>query len=198
MEETLTKENAKKAMEIKGEVRGYSMGAYGGAVLEREGEEGLKRLEDKMAELGYPIKYRKANQPSFYPIGMEYLTLLAIKDIFKYDDNEFQEIGRVQPKHSFLIRIIMEFISAEKAAGQAESMWRKHYTVGNLKIIELNEEKKYLILRVENFRLHPLNCHILRGYFSSVAKFVVKGPVACEETKCLFQGNKYHEFLLKW
>jgi len=58
----LTKEFAQKLMEIKGEVRGVAFRTDTEYILREKGEEGLKKLEDKMARLGYPIKYKKLRQ----------------------------------------------------------------------------------------------------------------------------------------
>ena len=75
-------------MKIRGEIRGSSLRVDWDFIIEAKGEEGLKRVEDRMAELGFPLK--------------------------------------------------------------------------------------------------------------RVAEMVVKAPVTCKETKCMFKGDPYHEFLLTW
>ena len=198
MPKILNKETAKELMETKGEVRGFSPKAYGQVILEKEGEAGLKKLEDKMAELGYPLKYRKIRAMSFYPLGMELLTLLAIKDVFKYDDKKFEEIGRAQPKFSLIITTFMNFVSVKVVAKQSPGIWKKYYTVGEMKIPEFNGKKRYMVVHLNNFRLHPLHCRILCGYFASVIKMAAKTDVSCQEIKCVFKNDDHHEFLIKW
>ncbi len=199
MEQIISKEIAKKIMEIKGETRGVAPKSYGEFILKEEGEEGLKKLEDMMVELGYPIKYKEIEPMEFYPIGLVAVTLLAIKKIFNYDNNRFQEMGRFGSKIPLIIRIFMKYLgSIEMVVKGVPKMWKKYYTVGNLKVAEYDKEKKYIIVRLENFRLHPIHCQIPIGYFPTLLQMVVKGKVSCEETKCLFRNDEYHEFLLKW
>ena len=78
MEETITKEIAQKLMETKGETRGMSIKGDLEYVLYKKGKEGLKKIEDEMARLGYPIKYKKMKSMKFYPIGLEALNFLNI------------------------------------------------------------------------------------------------------------------------
>lgn len=198
MEKIITKEIAQKLIKIKGEVRGYSPRAYGEVIFETEGEKGLKKLEDKMAELGFPTKYKKISSMRFYPIGLELITLLAIKDVFDYDDKKFQEIGKAQPKFSLIIKTFMSFVSIKAVAQQASGIWKRYYTIGDLEAAEIDEEKGYLILRLKNFHLHPLHCHILSGYFTAVANMATRKHITSKETKCSFRGDDCHEFLLKW
>ena len=89
-------------------------------------------------------------------------------------------------------------ISIDRAVKGFPNMWKKHYSIGNLKVIEFDKKKRYFILRLENFNLHPILCQIFRGVFASPIQIVVGNEVACEERKCVFKGDEYHEFLVKW
>lgn len=55
----LEKEEAKKLMEINGEARDIVFQVDYKFLLEKKGEEAVKKAEEKMAELGYPLKYKK-------------------------------------------------------------------------------------------------------------------------------------------
>jgi len=199
MEEIISKEEFDKLMAIKGEARGDALKGEPEFILKEKGEEGLKKLEEAMAKLGYPIKYKEINRTNFYPLGLEAVTLVLIKKIFNFDDKKFEEMGKFESKMSFIIKIFMKyFFSIERVAKEVSNMWRKNYTVGELKVAELDENKKYAILRMENFRLHPIHCITLIGYFASVLQMMVSSKVTCQETKCIFRGDPYHEYLLKW
>ena len=58
MQDTLNKETASKLMAMKGEVRGIALKSHQEFIMNEKGEAGLKALEDEMASLGYPIKYK--------------------------------------------------------------------------------------------------------------------------------------------
>jgi hypothetical protein len=198
MEEIITKEIAEKLMKIKGEVRGMAMKGDLEFILQERGEEGLKELEDAIANLGYSVKYKELKALSFYPIGLKGIMLLTIKKLFNFSDEKFQEMGAFGSKINSVIRIFMKYLFSPKIfVSQSQRMWRYYYTIGNCKA-ELNEKEKYVLLRVYNFPYFPDQCKVLKGYFGSILKMVIKHNVTCEETKCTFRGDDYHEFLLKW
>lgn len=186
-------------MEAEGRVRGVALKSHGEFVLRHEGEEGLRKLEKLMSDLGHPINYKDVEPMDFYSTGLEGLTFLGMKRIFGYGDEMFQKLGATNAKFSLIIRLFMKyFFSVEKVADLVPKMWRKYYTTGNLKVEEYSEEDKYAILRIRNFELHPLLCQNLLGYFSSVLQMVVGSPVTAKETKCTHKGDDYHEFLMEW
>lgn len=199
MEKIISKEELEELMKIEGKVRGIAFKNEAKFIVKEEGEEGLKRLEDAMASLGCPMKYKEIKGLNFYPIRLLAINLLIIKRLFLYDDEKFQEIGRFEAKLSFIIKLFLKyFVSLDSAIKQIPKMWGKHYTVGTLTIAECNEKEKYLIARLEGFRLHPLYCQITKGFGSSLIKMVIGSDVTCEEIKCAYRGDEYHEFLLKW
>jgi hypothetical protein len=136
----------------------------------------------------------------FLPLALLAINMLAIKRIFDYSDEDFQRMGSMEAKgSSLIIRIFMKyFVSPERVAKEVPKMWRNHYSVGDLKVIEMNKKKKCAILRLENFKCHRLYCQDLIGYFPGVLQMVVGSNVICKETKCVHRGDKYHEYLIKW
>lgn len=201
MNQELTKEIAKKLMEIKGETRGVTLNIDREYILKEKGEEGLKKLEEELEKLGYPIKYKKIETLAFYPVGLRAISLLAIKKVFNFDDEKIEEMGFFATKKSLIIKLFIRyFLSLQRVFfKESPKMWRKHYTIGELAPVELNEEKKYAILRLKDFNLHPVYCHYLEGYISGLIQLMVKNPkIICEETKCTFKGDEYHEYLIKW
>ncbi len=200
MEEILSKKIADEFMSFKGKIRGVALNNYAEFIIKEDGLEGLEKIEREVAKVGYPIKYRELKSMDFYPLGFQVITVAAMKKVLNYDDEKFYKLGGFQPKISFIIKLFVKyFVSIDRLADQVSNMWRKYYTVGELKVVELNKEKKYIFLRLEDFPCHPLHCHqILRGYFASTLKMVVRADVTCQETKCPFSGDEYHEFLIRW
>ncbi len=199
MEPIISKEEFNKLMSISGEIRAVGFKSYADFILKEEGEKGLKKLEDVMVSLGYPIKYREMEALKFYPLGLLIVMLVAIKRLFNYSDEKFQEIGSFYVKVSMLIRLFLRyFFSVEAVIKKLPDMWRKHLTVGDLKSVEYSSTERFIILRLENYKGHPLHCQILRGYLSAALQMIVGNKPVCQETKCVFRGDEYHEFLLKW
>ncbi len=198
-EEIISKEELSKLMKINGEVRMVGIKSYLDFILKEEGEEGLKKIEEAMLSFGFPLKREKIRKMDFYPLNQLAVLLVTIKKLFNYSDEKFQEMGTFQVRGSLLLTMLVKYlVSLNRAAKELPNLWRKHLTVGDLIAVELNEEKKYLIMRLENYRMHPIHCQILKGYFLASLQRIIRETGTCEETKCIFRGDDYHEFLVKW
>ena len=198
MEEKITKEIAQEIMKTRGEIRGMAMKGYANFILYKEGKEGLKKVEEKMASLGCDVKYGEVKTMKLYPIGLEKVALTVLEELFNYND-EFYEMGKFVSKLPLVIRLFLKYLgSIEMIKNEVSRMWERYYTVGRLTVVEYDKDKKILIGRLENFDLCPSHCKIAVGYFSSMLQFIVKQAVICEEVKCIYKGDKYHEFLLTW
>ena len=201
MNQKITKEVIGKLMEINGEARGVVFKTDSEYILKEKGEEGIKKIEDTLKGLGHPIKYKEIETLNFYPIGLRVLSLLVVKEIFNYNDEKIKEIGFFATKTSLIIKLFVKyFLSLERVFYKESSkMWQKHYTIGELVPVKLNQERKYGILRVKNCDLHPTYCCYLGGYFCGILQMLIKtSQINFEETKCSFRGDEYHEYLIKW
>jgi len=200
--EEITKEEIEKLIEVKIETRGVVFKTDGEYILEKKGKAGLKELEVALEKLGHPIKYKEIKTMGFYSAGLRILSLLVIKKIFNFDDEEIKEMGFVATKKSLIIKLFIRyFLSIQRVFfKEAPRIWQKHWTRGVLAPVELNEEKKYAVLRLKDFDLHPLYCSAyLRGYLSGILQMLIKTPkITCREIKCSFRGDEYHEYLLEW
>lgn len=200
--EQLTKEKIQQFIEIPGEARGQVFLTDFEYIREKKGEEGIKLLKKRMAELGNPLDYEKIKTFEWYPVGLRALSLLVIKEAFDLGEKEISEMGNLAPKYSFLVKLIMKhFLSIARVFQESPKYWEKHYTVGKLETVELNEKEGYLIIRLKDFKVHPILCTYLfeNGYFLRIGQYVLKSPqIFSRETKCMFKGNPYHECLITW
>ncbi len=199
MTQILSPKEIEEFMKIKGEIRWSAIKTEAEFVLAKQGEDGLVKLEKTIAELGYPLKYRKERVMDFYPLGLEAINLTVIERLFNYTEKDFQEMGRFEAKASLIIRLFIRyFVSIDNVIKEVPKMWRKNYTVGDLSVTDFNKEEKHISVRLENFSLTPIVCENLKGFFSSILQMVLGKKVTCEETKCVHKNDEYHEFLLSW
>lgn len=199
MKPLISTKEIKELMALKGEVKGTGIKTHGEFVLKEEGVKGVKKLEDALANLGYPIKFEEIKSTDPCPFGVEALILLTIQRIFGYDDKKFNEMGRFHAKSSLIIRLFMKyFVSLERMAEEGPRIWKRYFSQGNLKAVEVDKQKKRIIFRVENFYFHPLHCQILKGSIPTIVQMVVRTKISCQETKCVHRGDQYHEFLMEW
>lgn len=199
MEQIISKEEIGELMKMEGETRGDGIKSYMDFIIEREGEEGLQRLEEKLAEMGYPIKYKEIKRMDFYSVGVWALVLSTIQRLFNYDEKKFQEMGAFQVKTSLLIRMFMKyFFSIERAARELPKIWNQYFTVGSFKTTSLDKGKKRIVLKLDNFHIHPAGCQIILGVLVEAIKMITRSEVKGEQKECIFKGGDYHEFLITW
>ena len=202
MDQELNKELVDKLMTSPGEVRGVVFKTDYNYILREKGEDGLKKLEEELATLGCPIDYQKIETLSFHPIGLRVVSLLAIKKVFSFDDEKIKEMGVFASKTSLMLKLFINyFLSKQKVFfEEAPKIWHKHYTLGDLVPLELNEEKNYSIFQIKNNKeLHPLFCLYLGSYFCGFFHMLIKSDeINFEETKCLSKGDEYHEYKITW
>ena len=196
----LNKELVKKLLEMKGEVRGAPLVGDREYVIGHCGKDKLRKVEERLKELGVDLKYEKVKDLGFYPVGLRVISLLALGEICNLNGEGFKNLCFLQPRFSLVVRLFTRFLlSPKKAFEQAPKFWREYFTIGKLSLKEFNEKEGYVILKLENFKLHPLYCKCLEGYIKGIVKIIVRSDkVTCKETKCVFKGDKYHEFLAKW
>jgi hypothetical protein len=198
----IKEEEIKKLMEIEGQARGVVLKTDAEYVLAEKGEEGVKKIEEELGKMGHPLNYQKIKSMEFYPVGLRALSLLAIKKTLDFDDEKIKDMGLVATKKSLIIKLFVRyFLSVQRVFfEEAPKIWQKHWTKGILIPVDLNEEEKRGLLRLKDFDLHPLYCSVyLCGYFSGILQMLIKSSeITCQETKCPFKGDEYHEYLLKW
>ncbi len=182
-----------------GKILGEIIRTHGEYIEQREGKEGLKRVEDKLKEFGVPIEFRKTKSSEWVNEGVNRLIMLLAKDLFGWTDDDIFNMGLYAPKVSFMTKLAMRyFVSMDTILGEAPKHWREHVSFGELEVAELDKEKGEAILRIKDYNTDPIECVYHAGYFKGVMELTVKAEMSIEETKCAHKGDDYHEYVVKW
>lgn len=195
----IQKEEIEKMMKMKGNVRGAVLQADIAFICKQRGKKGVRAVEKKMTELGYPIDFEKIKTGEWYPESLSVLIVLVAKDLFNWTEKDISEMGNSAPKYSFISKILMKyFLSLKRFIKEVPKYWRKHFDFGELEVSELNKEKKYLILHKKDYKFHPLICFYHAGYYLRIAQYIIESEkITIEETKCVFKGDPYHEYVIR-
>jgi len=192
----VSREEIEKLLKVEGKVKGVVFQTDAYYVLQKEGEEGLKKLEKVVKEFNLPIDYRTKKALDFHPVGLRVVSLLLIKNVFGWPDQEIRNMGYVAPTVSFIVKLLMRFfVEFKKFMDEVPVYWEKHYTVGKLETVYLNDETKEATIRLSDLKLHPLFCLYLEGYFERIYQFIVGKEGKCKETQCMFKGAPFHEYV---
>lgn len=200
IENQLSKEEVDELMRVSGNVKGVVFQTHAVFIRYKEGERGIKMVEERLKELGHPLKFTEISSLAWYPESLSILIILVAKEVFKWKDSDIFNMGSSAPKYSLIVRMLMKtFVSIKKVFEESPKYWKKHYDFGILESDEINEKGKYVMLRLKEYKFHPIVCIYFCGYFHRIAQYVVKSEkITIEETKCVHRGGPYHEFLIKW
>lgn len=201
MEEIISGKELEELMKAEGEARGVIFKADAQFVIKEKGVEGLKKVEEEMRKLGYPITYNEIETMGFYPIGLKTLSLLVIKETFGFSDEKIKEMGMYVPKFSWFLRMFVGkfFVREDVFFNQVPKVWKKSSTRGELIPIKFNGKKHELSFQIKRAKIHSVYCPYLIGAFIGIMKMLTKSEyVVCEETKCPFGGDEHYEFSIKW
>ncbi len=186
---------------IKGEVIGLALENHFKFILEKYGPEEVKRLEEGLAKLGYSLKHQEIENFKWYPRKIDEAIYFVLKKMLNWEDEIFRESGKLGAKISYITRVMMRyFVSLERIFQEVGNYWRKYYTVGHLKPVELSLKERYFILELEDFPIVcSEHCRYWEGYFWQITSHVLpKENLKLWETGCPLKGAKVHRFKATW
>lgn len=197
------KNQIEEIKQTEGEVRGTTLNTDKKHIIEKEGEQALEKLRGKLEELGFADIYSDdINQTGWYPLSWRIVSILLLRDVLGWGNEEIFDMGFSAPSHSFIVKTILRyFVSPEKTFVESSKYWEKHYSKGNLVVKEVDMEEKKLVLWLKDFEVPPLLCEYYKGYFKRITCLTVgqdREKVKNEETKCMSEGDEYHEFIITW
>jgi hypothetical protein len=201
VEEKDLKELADEIMKQEGNVKGEVFHTHFSYIHYKEGEAGIQKLEDKLAELGYPLKFKEVKTDQWYKEALSALVIVLAKELFNWSEEDVFEMGNSAPKHSFIVKMFVKhFISVKDVFERAEQYWSKHYDFGLLEKGEFNEEKKYITVKIKGYAMHELvTGPYMKGYITRIAQLSLKSSkIETEQTKNIHHGDPYNEYIIKW
>ncbi len=196
----ITKNDADSIMKHQGMARGTTFQTDAAFIKRNHGEEGIHKIEEEFMKVGYPIDYEKINAMKWYPLGLRVLSLRVIKDVFNLGDEDLKAMGDSAPKYSFIVKLLMKFfVSPSETLKRAPEYWKKHYTVGTIEAAEFKEGEKHITLFVKDFKIDPVFCRYLEGYFRRLIQNLFPNKkVESKEIHCMYKDDTYHEFQMSW
>ena len=192
-------ETVERLKSFQGNVKGEVFRTHADYIRSKQGEEGLKTLEERMNQLGAPINFKEVKSFEWVNEGLSSLVLVVAKDTFNWTDEDIIEMGRFATKFSFIIKVMIQYlVSVEALLKNAAKYWDKHFDFGSLET-EYDKENNLVTITEKGDTPHKLSCLYHKGYFQGLLEFVVKGKeVSVKEIECIHEGGEYNRFLIKW
>ncbi len=184
---------------MEGSVRGVALKTDEFFIMKSGGEEALDRVESNIKKLGFDFNYTDIDKMAFYPLSWRIASLLAVSEEFNFDKKGIVALGEMAPKASFLIKFFAKhFMSVERTLVKVSQIWEKHYTVGRMEAVLVDEEKKEAVFRLHEMNIHPVMFDYLTGYLAAVVTMVIGEKAVAKEKVCAGSDGQFHEFYITW
>jgi len=171
----ISQEDLEKIKKMEGEIIGSSLKTDREFIIEKQGMEGLRKVEAEMGKLGYPLKYENIDEYKWYPVQQDFLSLLLTKKIFNWDDVTIQEWGRWGAKTNFIIKLMARLVNKETISKLASKYWRK----------------------IKDFIIYSVHAHYLEGYFYQIMCLMVS-PENLKVEGIKVKEPDVHQFRITW
>ncbi len=168
-------------------------------IKKKEGDNGYKKIVEKLKELNYEIDLDNIKSNEWYPKRINVLIYLICIEIFNWTEKDIFEIGSTTAKVSGLGKVFIKyFMSLEKMCDNIPQYWSRFLDFGRAEVVTIKKDERYYIGRLIDFDMHPIECEYIKGFLTQITSFVVEGDIKAEETKCLHKGDSCHEFKISW
>ncbi len=183
-----------------GNVRGDIILGTFSYIKEKQGEQGVQLVKEKVKVLGFSDSLDKIIPLGWYSEALSVAIIICAKDLFKWTTDDIFKMGNASTKYSFVIKTIIKyFASLEDTFKGVSRNWEKYFDFGSLEIKDVDIKNKKASLVIKDYNFHPDICHYHRGFILKVAQLSLnKEEVNVEEIKCYFNNAPYHEYLISW
>ncbi len=183
--------------ELTGEERGEDL-KYLANYIEENEENGLERVKNRLKELDYETPdIEGIDGMSWIPVSLVNIFFVTCVEEFQWSKADIIRIGQGSIGFKYLTKLYIKyFSSAEKTLQKGAAGWHNHYSYGNLKIVEF--EKKKVILRLEDFKMHRFTLIYFVGVFSKVLEMTIGIKIDLKDIKYSSIDEYSHEYIFEW
>ena len=142
MKQIISKEELKELEKIKGQGRGVVFKPIFEFILEHEGKDGLKKLENFLEQIGFPLKDDEIRSMDFYPLKKKAALFVAISRLFNYSEEKFKEMGEEAAHFPLLVRRLVELFPADRLVKDAGKVWKLFFTAGEIEVVKFDRKKE--------------------------------------------------------
>ncbi len=182
-----------------GQTKGITFQTAYEYINRRKGEEGVKKIEEKMRELGYDFSFSDIDNYSWYSEGKSVLVIYLTRPVFGWGDDDIHDMGYSAASISRILKVAMSFVSLQRTFNHAQKIWSKHYDFGNIEVIKLDKENKEAKAKLHDYHF-PYMSDYFCGYFSKLVELLTgASEVKAAHQPCESEdGKPCDEFTIVW
>jgi len=196
---------AQRILAMKQKTRGMDLKKMADYVREKEGAEGLRKVEKFLEEVGYPMTYKEIQKVKVYTLGERLLYLFAIKKSLGWNDNKLKEMGYFIGKNLIIVKYFSHlFRISKRFFFTALPKIGERYMEG-LKVVpvEGEVEKKFARFKITGLELEEEGLEEIEkmglSYFSGFFRGWAQMILGVKEVRCTAERVKDgYMFNISW
>ena len=177
---------------LSGEERGEDIKYLVSYIRRNKGEEGFKKVKEELMKAGYDLpEIDQINNMEWISVSLPNIFLVACVKVFNLEKEDILKIGREALSFKKIFKFYIKYFSSFKETmAKASNTWNKHYSFGEIEIIEHDDEKKMLVIKLKDFKVHKFAYIYLQGLFSEIVRVALGNKeVRSERTKDTSNGD---------
>jgi hypothetical protein len=198
----ITEAEVKRMMETGDRVRGAALKTLEEYILSKKGKEGIRMVEERLKELGCPIKFQEVAPHKWYEGSWDTLLTVVILEVFGWDESKAFDVGHDSlVVHSLTAKLLLSrFFSVEAAIKKAPKIWRYFSSLGKIDFPKYDIDKGFAVMRLEEYKkIHPAGYDYIRGVLAKIVEMLSESEdVKVEQTKSLYNQDPHDEFEITW
>jgi hypothetical protein len=194
------KKEVDRLMSLSGNVKGEILRTTFAYIEMQEGPEGVKKIEDLLAEMGYPFPYASIRPYGWYKESYSISIYLSAILVLGWKQEEIYNLARSVLKLSFLLRLIVkQFVSLRHIFEESTKYWERHLDFGSLVPHEMDEEKKFISVYIKGYAFHPISNVYHAGYIDAIMRLSIRSEeVHVEVVRSVYDGESHTEMRGQW
>jgi len=186
---------------LEGQERGSDLIFLIEYIKRKKGEDGYKKVKNLLEqyEINLP-DVEEINKMDWISVVLTTSFMLGSVKSFGWEKEDIIKMGKAAVSLNFTVKLFFKyFLSAEKTLKKAANNWHQYFTFGKVEVIDYNEKERNVKVRLKDFKRHKIICYYFLGLFGQIIQVSTGSKqIQGEETKCVFEGSDYHEYLFQW
>ena len=149
-------------------------------------------------EQGYILDYDDFKPMEWYPIELRFVSLMAIKTVLNWKDDDLKFMGSKAPKYSLITRLLLRYmVDLDMLAANIQKYWDKNYSFG---VIEARHGRGVFNICIKDCPTPRQVYPYLEGFFSAVIGMVVgqKNILSFGEVRWKHINGDCQEFAIRY
>jgi hypothetical protein len=183
---------------VKRQVRGAVLITDAEYIRREFGEQVIPAISKYAAEQGYELDYNSFKPMEWYPIELRFVSLMSIKALMQWTDDDLKAMGSKAPTYSLITRLLLRYMmNMDMLAANIQKYWNKNYDFGVL--LAKNTPGTFFIC-VKDCPVPREVFTYIEGYFSSALGMVIgrNRVIGFEELRWKHNTGECLEFAVRY